>query len=754
MLQSTKTKLSLLLLFQFFFLVAQETEQKNLLNIDRIYSGEFSQDYERNIQWIENGEAYMIIEKSNKLDGADELIRYESKSQEKSIYVPAEGLRIDSESLSIESFSLSPDGSKVLIFTNSSRVWRSNTKGDYWVYDLESKELNQIGESFKPSSLMFAKFSSDNQAVFYVHDFNIYQETISNHEIVQLTFDGTGDIINGTFDWVYEEEFGKRDGFSVSPADTNLAFWHLDASDTGVFYMINNTDSIYSEPIPVQYPKVGEAPSAAKIGVIDLNSKQIKWVPLPGGERENYIPGMQWVSDDLLMIQQMNRHQNTLTVWNYSPSNGKLKKIYTEKEDTYIELNHPDLSADSWGSNDLTLVDAGKAFLRLNENDAWRHIYKVDLESGVKTLITPFDYDIASMRVPTKKNVYYMASPENGTQRYLYQTDVRGKGNQKKLTPESFEGVNNYTVAPNGAFAIHIHQSAKEVRTVRFISLPDHKVIKTIVDNQDYKKQLAGLSLPEVIFKTVSTEDGIDIDAKIILPVNFDKNKKYPVLFYVYGEPWGQVASDTYNGLWYIMMAQKGYVIVALDNRGTPCLKGSQWRKSIYRQVGRINVKDQAMAAKEILKLDYIDPDRTAVWGWSGGGTMTLNLMFKYPEIYKTGVAVAAVSNQLVYDNIYQERYMGLPQENMQDFIDGSPVTYAKGLEGNLLLIHGTADDNVHYQSAEILINELIKENKKFQMMSYPNRSHGIYEGDNTRKHLYTLITDYIMEHTPPNSTE
>ena len=353
MLHSTKIKLSIFLFLRFFFLVAQETEQSNLLNIDRIYSGEFKQHYEQKIQWIENGEAYVIIEKSGNLDNADELIRYESKSQEKSIYVPAEGLQIDSKALAIESFSLSPDGSKVLIFTNSSRVWRSNTKGDYWIYDLKSKQLNQIGEGFMSSSLMFAKFSSDNEEVFYVHDFNIYQENITNHEIVQLTFDGTGDIINGTFDWVYEEEFGKRDGFSISPADTNLAFWHLDASDTGVFYMIDNTDSIYSQPIPVQYPKVGEPPSATKIGVIDLESKQTKWVSLPGGERENYIPGMQWVNDDLLMIQQMNRHQNTLTVWNYTPSNGKLTKIYTEKEDTYIELNHPDLSADSWGSNDL-----------------------------------------------------------------------------------------------------------------------------------------------------------------------------------------------------------------------------------------------------------------------------------------------------------------------------------------------------------------------------------------------------------------
>ena len=751
MLQSFKAKLSLLFLFQVLVMSAQDTNQTSLLDIDRIYSGEFVEDYERKIQWIENGDAYVIIEKSASLEGADELMRYDSKSEEKSIYVPATGLQTDSGSLSVESFSLSADGSKVLIFTNSSRVWRANTKGDYWVYDLNSKKLNQIGAGFEASSLMFAKFSADNKAVFYVHDFNIYQENAQTNEIQQLTFDGTGDIINGTFDWVYEEEFGKRDGFILSSKDSNLAFWHLDATDTGTFYMINNTDSIYSKPIPVQYPKVGEKPSAAKVGVIDLKSKQTAWIPLPGGERENYIPGMQWVNDDLLLIQQMNRHQNTLIVWTYIPSSGELKKIYTEKEETYIELNYPDISSNTWGSNDLPIVNDGRAFLRMTENDVWRHIYKVDIATGDQTLITPFDYDVASMRVPGEKNVYYIASPENGMQRYLYQTDLKGKGKAKRLTPQGFEGFNNYNVSPNGAFAIHTHQSSKKVRTVRLISLPDHAIIKTLVDNNVYEQKLAGLSLPEVIFKKVITDEGIEIDARIVLPVNFDESKKYPVVFHVYGEPWGQVATDTQVGLWNIMMAQKGYVVIDMDNRGTPCLNGSKWRKSIYRQVGRINSKDQAMAAKEILKLDYLDADRTAVWGWSGGGTMTLNLLFKYPEIYQTGVAVAAVSNQLVYDNIYQERYMGLPQENMQDFIDGSPVTYAKNLEGNLLLIHGTADDNVHYQSAEILINELIKEDRKFQMMSYPNRSHGIKEGDNTRKHLFTLITDYIMEHTPAN---
>lgn len=739
------------LLISSYHSFTQTIQDSSLITLDRLYSGEFQQDRERDIQWDKNGEGYIIIEKSNTIKGADELVHYTSASQKRTIFVPAEKLLANGNSLAIESFTLSPDATKVLLFTNSSRVWRSNTKGDYWVYDLKLQSLKQLGASFEPSSLMFAKYSSDNKFAFYVYKFNIYKEDLSTNEITALTKDGNGAIINGTFDWVYEEEFGKRDGFSLNPTDTYVAFWQLDASRTGTFYMINNTDSIYSKPIPVQYPKVGEEPSAAKIGIVDLSTLEINWIPIEGGEKENYIPGMQWVNPDLLLIQQINRHQNHLTIWSYTPSSKSIKKVYTEIEDTWVDIDYPDISANNWGNNNLKIVDAGTAFLRMTENDAWRHIYKVNISTGKKTLITPFEYDVASMHSTTTKSVYYIASPSNSTQRYLFTTDLKGKGKEKRITSKEFSGLNGYDIAPNAKYAIHTHQSTTKVRTVRFISLPDHKVIKTLVDNAAYSAKLHSLKLPEVTFSQVTTEEGITLDVRMILPIDFDTTKTYPVLFHVYGEPWGQEALDTQVGPFNILMAQKGYVIIDMDNRGTPCLKGSAWRKSIYRKVGLINAKDQAQAAKELLKLNYLDENRTAVWGWSGGGSMTLNLMFKYPEIYKTGIAVAAVSNQLVYDNIYQERYMGLPQENMEDFVNGSPITYAKNLEGNLLIIHGTADDNVHYQSAELLINELIKQNKQFDMMAYPNRSHGIYEGENTRRHLYTLISNYILENTPTN---
>jgi len=723
-----------------------QTSSPALLTLERIYnSGEFAQERLQPIQWIENGAAYVTVENGN------ELVRWDSKSSEKSVFVPGSALQIEGEPITIESFSLSDDESKVLVFTNSSRVWRSNTKGDYWVFDLRTKELKQLGSKFEPSSLMFAKFSADNSKVAYVQKFNLYMEDFETGKVTQLTKDGTDKIINGTFDWAYEEEFGKRDGFAWSPDAEHIAYWQIDASDIGTFYMINNTDSVYSKPIPLQYPKVGQEPAGAKIGLIDMDSQKTVWIPVPGGEKENYLPGMQWINEDLLLIQQMNRKQNQLTIWTFKPSNEELKKIYTENEETWVDLAYPDLSRYGWSDNSLPLVDDNRAFLRMTENDGWRHLYKIELSSGNKTLLTPGEFDVASFGGLTDQEVYFIASPENATQRYLYAIDLAGKGKLRRITPEAFEGVNTYDIAPNGQVAIHNHQSTTAPLTSRLISLPKHTILNYLVENKAYKAKLEALKTPEIKFTTVTTSEGVTLDARIIYPVDFDESKKYPVLFHVYGEPWSTVATDTQVGLYNIMLAQKGYFIIDMDNRGTPTLKGSDWRKSIYRKIGVINAQDQGLAAKELLKLPYLDESRVAVWGWSGGGSMTLNLMFKFPEVYQTGMSVAAVSNQLIYDNIYQERYMGLPQENMADFVKGSPITYAKNLEGNLLIVHGTGDDNVHYQGAEMLMNELIRHNKQFQMMPYPNRSHGIYEGAGTSLHLYTLLTNYLTEHTPVN---
>ena len=742
--------LPILLLFLIIFQATSAQKQSTkkvdndrLLTLDRIYSGEFRQEYGSRIQWIEDGEAYITKERSD-------LVRYETVSQKKSVFIPGKNLvpKGKEEPLRISSFQISSDKKKVLIFTNTKRVWRSNTKGDYWVYDLSSKKLKQIGADMEESSLMFAKFSPDNKSIAYVSDFNIFVEEIQSEAKEQLTFDGNIDTINGAFDWVYEEEFRCRDGFRWNTDGTKIAFWQLDASAIQDFYMIDNTSSNYSKIIPVQYPKVGEDPAACKVGFVDIESKEIKWVPIPGGEKENFLPRMQWVNEKELLIQQLNRKQNRLVIYKYNVESGKLDKLYTEKEKTWVDVDYPDAAANRWSKTALPIVNDGRYFLRMSETDGWRHVLKCDIKTGKTKLITDGDYDVAATYVADDKYLYFNASPENATQRFLYRIGLNGRG-MTRLTPGEFEGINTYNVSPNGKYAVHSYSSISDPSTTRLIKMKDHSVIKELVTNKDFKEKLKGLDWPEISFFKVTTDDGIEIDGRMIKPTNFNKKKKYPVIFHVYGEPAGQVATDEWIGMWEIMMAQKGYVIIDMDNRGTPCLKGSEWRKSIYRKIGVINSRDQAMAAKKVMEWDFIDEKKIAVWGWSGGGSLTLNLLFRYPEIYKTGVSVAPVANQLLYDNIYQERYMGLKSENEKDFIEGSPVTYAKNLVGNLLLVHGTGDDNVHYQNTEEIVNELIANDIQFDLMAYPNRSHGIYEGKNTRKHLYTMITNYFLEHLP-----
>lgn len=742
---------SIFLLLFFTLQLSGFGQSSSELTLDRIYaSGEFREDYQSPISWIEDGESYIIIEWNE--NGQNELISYQTKSQSQSTFLSAAQLTPAgwSDPISVEDFSMSDDETKVLLFTNSQRVWRSNTKGDYWVYDRSTNKLSQLGKDFPASSLMFAKFSGDNQYVAYVMDFNLYMEEFATGEITTLTTDGTRDIINGTFDWVYEEEFGCRDGFRWNPSATKVAYWQLDASEIKTFYMINNTDSIYSQLIPLQYPKIGENPSSAKIGIVDTKMQKTHWVALEGSTVQNYIPSIQWLSDEQLLIQQINRQQNHLKVWLYDLSSQKAKMLYEEKEDSWVDISYPDQAASSWGINELSVVDNGKSVLRMVEDD-WRNVYKINIASGKKTLVSTGKYDVAAIAGKTATQLYYIASPAQSADRYLYTVDLKGKKKDQRLTPSSFDGVNTYNISPNGKYALHYTKSALAPTKVSLISLPDHQVIKTLVSNEAYEQKLASLDLPEVEFTSVTTTEGVQIDARVIKPVGFDASKKYPVIIHVYGEPWGQVATNSFVGLWNIMMAQKGYFVIDIDPRGTPCLKGSEWRKSIYRNMGRLNIKDLGQAATELVKLPYIDEEKVGVWGWSGGGSSTLNLMFQYPEVFQTGVAVAAVANQFTYDNIYQERYMGVPTESSQDIIAGSPINHAKNLQGNLMVIHGTGDDNVHYQNMEMLINELILQNKQFDMMSYPNRSHGIYEGQNTRRHLFTLITNYFTEHMSPN---
>lgn len=720
----------------------QNAEQ---LSIDRIYkNNEFRGEFVGQLRWVDGGEGYTKLERAA---GGNEIVRYETGSGARSVLVSASDLTPkDSENaLAVADYQWSDDKTKLLIFTNTARVWRRNTRGDYWVLSVSSKELQQLAPGAKASTLMFAKFSPNGQHVAYVKEHNIYVEEISTGAVATLTADGNNDIINGTFDWVHEEEFGLRDGFRWSPDGTSIAFWRLDASSIRDFYMINNTDSVYSQIIPIQYPKVGEDNSSSKIGVANIASGKTKWMKLLGDPKESYLARMEWANDsEELMVQYLNRLQNTNSVHFCNAKTGDVRIAYTDKDDAWVSVN-----------DNIVWFKGGKQFTWMSEKDGWRNLYLIDRATGTEKRITPGTFDAISVNSIDEKAgwLYYMASPNNATQRYLYRSKVNGKGNPVRISPSNMAGVHNYNIAPNQMYAIHNYSNANSPGVTSIVSLPDHKVVRQLATNNELKQKVEALTISPMEF--FQLDIGIaELDAYMIKPPDFDQNKKYPVLFYVYGEPAAQTVMDGWGGstyLWHQMLAQQGYVIISMDNRGTPAPKGREWRKSIYRKIGINNPADQAAGTLKALELfDFLDANRVGVWGWSGGGSMTLNCMFQYPEIYKTGMSVAPVGNQLFYDNIYQERYMGLPWTNEEGFIKGSPVNHAQNLKGNLLLVHGTGDDNVHYQNSETVINAMIKHNKYFTMMAYPNRSHGIREGENTSRHLRILLTRYLNENMAP----
>ena len=743
-----KRTIFVLIYFAASSLYAQEIDPSSL-SLERIYKNwEFRGERFGPVQWLEDGSEYTLLEDSEDIPKGKDLAAYDCSSGARTILVKSSELIPKGRTmpLSISGYSWSKNMERLLIFTNTSRVWRYNTKGDYWVFDRTRGSLIKLGGDAEPSTLMFAKFSPQGDRVGYVRENNIYAEDISTGAITQLTSDGSFNIINGTSDWVYEEELSLRDGYRWSPDGEYIAYWQFNTEGVRNFYLINNTDSLYSFTIPIQYPKTGGINSACRVGVVRSSGGKTQWFDLPGDPRNHYIARMDWCPhSNEVIIQQLNRLQNTNRLFLADADSHKFKNILIERDSAWIDIN-----------DELYWLSGGNQFTWISERDGWRHVYLVSKEGAVVNPVTSGNYDVISIESIDDKNgwLYFIASSYNPTQRYLFRIPLNGIGEAKRLTPANQEGTHSYQISSNSQYAIHSFSSFDNPPVTELITLPKHISLKTLAENTELKKRINQLKRNPVEFFRVDIGDGIELDAWCIKPPEFDASKKYPLLFYVYGEPAGQTVLDRWFGsnyLWHLMLAQKGYIIMSIDNRGTPGPRGREWRKSVYKQIGIIASKDQAAALTAIIdKTKYVDPERIGIWGWSGGGSMSLNMIFRYPDLYRTAMAIAPVSNQRYYDTIYQERYMGLPQDNEYGYKEGSPITYAHQLKGNLLLVHGTGDDNVHYQNSEALINELIKHNKKFTMMAYPNRSHSIYEGENTTLHLRELLTSYLYEHLPP----
>ena len=724
-------------------------ETNSRLTVARIVSSEFQGEESGPHHWLKDDSAYLGIDWSEGGKG-QEIVRHDPASGKTEVLVTARDLVPQGAKapLHLDDFAMSGDGRKLLLFTNTRKVWRLNTRGDYWVFDRDAHSLRKLGGKGPAASLMFAAFDPLGQKVAYVRDNNLYVEEITGGAIVPLTADGAPTLINGTFDWVYEEEFFLHDGFRWSPDGQAIAYWQLDSSGVPEYPLLNTAGGLYPRVIPVRYPKSGQRNSAARVGVVAASGGVTRWLEIPGDPRQNYIARMDWVPDSReLVIQRLNRAQNTLEVLLGDSGAGTVRTMLTDRDEAWVDIQ-----------DDLHWIDHGRAFTWTADRDGWRRLEVVQThESRPPLRLSTGNLDVISVVYVDEKagQVAFMASPDNPTQNYLYRVALDGSSGQAvRVTPLDQPGTHAYQLSPGGHWAFHTFSSFGRPPITELVSLPDHRVVRTLVGNARLRAKLDALEGDRGEFFRIEIGGCVVLDGWCLKPPGFDPTRKYPLLVHVYGEPAAQSVVDRWGGefyLWHRMLAQQGYIVLSMDNRGTPAPRGRAWRKCVYHQVGILAPREQAEALKALeRRWPFIDRQRVGIWGWSGGGSMTLNCIFRYPELYQTGIAIAFVADQRYYDTIYQERFMGRPEENPEGYKQGSPITHAGGLKGKLLLIHGTGDDNVHYQNCEVLVDRLIALGKPFSMMAYPNRTHSISEGDGTRRHLFELITRYLEQNLPP----
>jgi dipeptidyl-peptidase-4 len=733
--------------------------------LHRMYASEdFEVKYFGPARWLDEGAFYTTVEPSTAVKDAQDVVCYQTATRKREVLVSAAKLipAGDKSPLAFENYAWSKDKARLLLYTNSAQVWRLRTRGDYWVLDLQSGALRKLGGDAPASSLMFAKFSPDGAKVAYVRANNIFVEEISTGRITQLTHDGSQSIINGTSDWVYEEELDVRDAFRWSPDGRHIAYWQFDTSGVGIFKLLYNLGApkeivtgfpypglgVYPSVLNIPYPIPGTTNSAVRAGVVSVDGGETQWMHVPGDLRDNYIARLEWAGNSSeLAIEHLNRLQNTDDVLLADASTGAVRQIFRDQDAAWVDV-----------MDQIHWIHNGQDFLWLSERDGWRHAYLVSRDGKRVQLITPGAYDVMEIGGVDEKSgqLYFIASPENATQRYLYRAPLDGSQNAQRVSPAAAPGTHRYDMSSDAHWAFHIYSRADLTPVTDLVELPAHRSARVLEDNASLRANAAPLLASPTEFLKVDIGDGTTLDAWMLKPPHFDPAKKYPVLVYVYGEPAAQTVLDewgAWNNDYNRAVAQAGYIVVSFDNRGTPAPKGRAWRKVVYGAIHPVIVHDQSAALKGFLQSNpFADSSRVAVWGWSGGGSSTLNLMFRSADLYQVGMSVAPVPDLRLYDTIYQERYMGLPLQNVEGYRSSSAINFAEGLRGHLLIVHGSGDDNVHYAGTELLLNRLIELDKPVDFMEYSNRTHAINEGSGTTLHLYSLLLRYLEEHLPPNA--
>lgn len=708
----------------------------------RINSGEFGAAGRRPAggasPWVDGGKGYTATERNPK--GGSDIVRYDTATGKREVLMTAEQLTPPQlgKPLEFSGYVSSADGKRMLFATDGRMTMIRKTANDYWVLDKTDNTWFKLGGK-STTGLLHAKLSPDGTRAAYVRENNIYVEDIRSGAIKQLTTDGSPLIINGTSDYVYEEEFSVRDAFEWSPDGQKIAYFQFDENGVPEFALINYTDTLYPVITKYAFPKPGQTNPAVRIGVVSAAGGPTVWIKTFGDPRNTYIARMDWAgSPQELILQHLNRAQNTNNVLLANAETGDVRQMFRDQDEAWVNVN-----------NTFVWLEKGKRLLFTSERDGWRHAYAVSRD-GQARLITTEPFDLLSISAVDEAGgwLYYIASPQNATRRYLYRSRLDGTGKTARVTPADALGTHTYSISPDCRWAFHSYSTFDSPGISDIIQLPEHRPVRVTQDNADLKAKVAPMLAGRTELFQVDIGDGVKLDGWLIRPSKFDPSKKYPIIITVYGEPASTTVNDSWGGSNRILMAalaDDGYLLASFDNRGTPAPKGRAWRKVAYGSVGVLASKEQAAALRALaVSHPYVDLTRVGVFGWSGGGSMTLNLMFRSPELYKVGVAGAPVPDQTLYNSIYQERYMGLLPDNAEKYKAGSPIAHAEGLQGKLLIIHGTGDDNVHFQGTQRLLNRLIDLNKQFSFMEYPNRRHGI-----SGIHLDTLRYGFLEQYLP-----
>ncbi len=733
------------------------------LDARRITSGEFAAQRFGPARWLD-GSHYATLEPAADR-GALELIRYDAVTGAREVLVGKARLALPGRTtaLQIEDYEFSPDGTRLLLFTDSERVWRQNTRGEYYVLELAGTAApRRLGGALPKSTLMFAKWSPDGTRVAYVSQNDLYVEALAAEAPTRVTTGGSPTLIHGTFDWVYEEEFDCRDGFRWSPDGQRLAFWELDCSGVGEFLMIDNLSDRYSKVVPVQFPKAGTTNSACRIGVVSAAGGDVVWMQTPGDPRETYLPRMEWhPKGEELMVQWLPRQQNHLVVYGADAVTGAVRVVHEERDPAYVDVREDfrwvEQGERFFWTSDVAFTGDGVPKSRQCGTIVWD-------TRGKQVLVTHLAFtrgfdviDVVHADLE-RGQLYVSGSPDNATQKHMAKVSLEGGKTTWLREPATdpvrpAPGWEEFAVSPDGSLAIRTASSFGVPPVVSIVRLPSLETVRTLVDNQALQARWEKVEKGRVEFFQVSGAAGHALDGWMLYPPAFDATKRWPVLFHVYGEPASQTVKDTWllgHHLFHRWLVQLGYVVVSIDARGTPAPKGRDWRKALYQQIGVLSTADWQHAVVDMQqRFSWIDPNRQAVWGWSGGGAMTLNLLFRCPDLFAAGMSVAPVTDIGLYDTIYQERYCGDPRQVPEVYRRCSPIHYAAQLKAQLLLVHGTGDDNVHFQHSERLFDALVGAGKLFEYLAYPNRTHSIHEGKGTRQHLYAALADFLQRRVP-----